>query len=70
MTYLGTRPSKLEYNNEGYVVYELCPVGDTNAEPTRYKDERESKAATNRPLNKMKEPVKKNDMLLNNIYIF
>lgn len=70
MTYLGTRPSKLEYNNEGYVVYKLCPVGDTNAEPTRYKDERESKAATNRPLNKMKEPVKKNDMLLNNLYIF
>lgn len=70
MTYLGTRPSKLEYNNEGYVVYKLCPVGDTNAEPTWYKDERKSKAATNRPLNKMKERVKKNDMLLNNLYIF
>lgn len=58
MTYLGTRPSKLEYNNKRYVVYKLCPVGDANAEPTWYKDERKSKAATNRPL-KVKESVKK-----------
>lgn len=57
MANLRTRPSKLEYNNEGYVVYELCPVGDSNAEPARYKDERKSKAAANRPLNKWKESV-------------
>lgn len=60
MANLRTRPSKLEYNNEGYVVYELCPVGDSNAEPARYKDERKSKATANRPLNKLKELVKKN----------
>lgn len=64
MTNLRTRPPKLEYNNQRYVVYELCPVGNSNAEPAWYKDERKPKAAANRTLNKLKESVKKIDDVL------
>lgn len=64
MTNLRTRPSKLEYNNQRYVVYELCPVGNSNAEPAWYKDERKPKATANRTLNKLKESVKKIDDVL------
>lgn len=63
MIYLGICLFKLEYNNEGYVVYELCLVGDINVELIRYKDEREFKVVINCFLNKMKELVKKNDVI-------